>query len=136
MIGEIIRSAERAAHLTKQMLAYSGKGRFLVQPVNLSEFTRDLVTLSETLFREPPIGLATPGEVPLVEADIAQLQQLVMNLFINAGEAIGDARDGHHSDGRPGVLEGRFAQASEIGICPGPLCVPRGEKIPALGWMS
>jgi PAS domain S-box-containing protein len=92
MIGEAIRSAERAAHLTNQMLAYSGKGKFLVQPVNLSEFTRDIVMLvRSSIPRTARVDLQLLDEVPLVEADIAQLQQLVMNLFINAGEAIGDA---------------------------------------------
>lgn len=91
MIGEIIRSAERAAHLTNQMLAYSGKGTFLVQPVNLSEFTRDIVMLvRSSIPRTAKLDLHLMEDLPLVEADIAQLQQLVMNLFINAGEAIGD----------------------------------------------
>jgi len=91
-IGEVIRSAERAAHLTNQMLAYSGKGRFLVQPVNLSQFTRDIVHLMRSSIpRTAELDLQLVEGVPLVEADIAQLQQLIMNLLINAGEAIGDA---------------------------------------------
>jgi PAS domain S-box-containing protein len=91
MIGEVIRSAERAAHLTNQMLAYSGKGRFIVQPVNLSQFTRDIVHLvRSSIPRTAELDLQLVEDVPLVEADIAQLQQLIMNLLINAGEAIGD----------------------------------------------
>jgi PAS domain S-box-containing protein len=92
MIGEVIRSAERAAHLTNQMLAYSGKGRFLVRPVNLSQFTRDIVPLvRSSIPRTAELDLQLVEDLPLVEADIAQLQQLIMNLLINAGEAIGDA---------------------------------------------
>jgi len=92
MIAEVIRAAERAAHLTNQMLAYSGKGRFLIQPVNLSQFTRDIVHLvRSSIPRTAKLDLQLVDEVPLVEADIAQLQQLIMNLLINAGEAIGDA---------------------------------------------
>jgi PAS domain S-box-containing protein len=91
MIGDVIRSAERAAHLTNQMLAYSGKGRFLVQPVNLSKFTRDIVHLvRSSIPRTAELDLQLMEDVPLVAADIAQLQQLIMNLLINAGEAIGN----------------------------------------------
>jgi PAS domain S-box-containing protein len=92
MIGDVIRSAERAAHLTNQMLAYSGKGKFLVKPINLSQFTRDIVHLvRSSIPRTAELDLRLVEDVPLVAADIAQLQQLIMNLLINAGEAIGDA---------------------------------------------
>jgi two-component system CheB/CheR fusion protein len=92
MIEAVIRSAERAALLTNQMLAYSGKGRFLVQPVDLSKFTRDIVHLvRSSIPRTAELDLQLAEDVPMVEADIAQLQQLIMNLLINAGEAIGEA---------------------------------------------
>jgi PAS domain S-box-containing protein len=92
MIAEVVRSAERAAHLTQQMLSYSGRGKFIVRPVNVSEFTRDIVTLLESSIpRTVKLQLELPAGLPPVDADIAQLQQLIMNLVINGGEAIGDA---------------------------------------------
>jgi PAS domain S-box-containing protein len=122
LIVEVMRSAEQAAQLTNQLLAYSGKGKFIVQPVNLSQFTRDIVTLVRSFIpRTVELDLQLADEVPPIEADMAQLQQLVMNLVINAGEAIGDA---------PGVVtirtgvrelaEGRIrASPRDSGIIPG-----------------
>jgi PAS domain S-box-containing protein len=122
LIEDVVRSSERAALLTKQMLAYSGRGTFVVQPVNLSDFTRDIVTLLQSSVpRTVQLQLQLPAEVTPVEADIAQLQQVVMNLVINGAEAIGDA---------PGVLTIRTgvrefspgqirASLSASGIVPG-----------------
>jgi two-component system cell cycle sensor histidine kinase/response regulator CckA len=60
--------------------------------VNLSEFTRDILTLVESSIpRTVELDLQLANELPVIAADIAQLQQLIMNLIINAGEAIGDA---------------------------------------------
>jgi PAS domain S-box-containing protein len=96
LIEEVVRSGKRAALLTKQLLAYSGRDRVVVQPVDLSDFTRDIVTLVQSSIpRTVQLQLQLPAEVIPVEADIAQLQQVVMNLVINGAEAIGDA---------PGVL--------------------------------
>ncbi len=90
-IQQVIKAGERAAQLTRQMLAYSGKGRFIVEPMDLSalaEDTRELVRLSVPKSVQLRFNLQRP--LPLVEADLAQLQQLLMNLVINAAEAIGD----------------------------------------------
>ena len=88
---QVIRAGERAGDLTRQLLAYSGKGRFLVQPIDLSglaEETKSLVQLSIPKWVELRFHL-TSG-LPTVEADSTQLQQLLMNLVINAAEAIGE----------------------------------------------
>jgi len=87
----VIRASERASDLTRQLLAYSGKGRFIVEPVDLSALaqeTRSLVQLSVPKSVQLQMNLARG--LPLVEADSSQLQQLLMNLVINAAEAIGE----------------------------------------------
>ncbi len=91
-IEESSKAANRAADLTRQMLAYSGKGRFLVRSVSLSEIVEEQSPLLRAAvprtcslhFRLYP-GLAA------VEADAAQVQQVVMNLVVNSGEAVGEA---------------------------------------------
>ncbi|HEY1108020.1 MAG TPA: transporter substrate-binding domain-containing protein [Opitutaceae bacterium] len=93
-LESIRRGSLRAADLCKQMLAYSGKGRFLVQPVainGLIEETTQLLQLSISKQAVLRFHLA-PG-LPAVEADATQLRQVIMNLVINASEAIG-ARSG------------------------------------------
>lgn len=90
-IQQVMKAGERAADLTRQLLAYSGKGRFVVEPLDLSQLaeeTRQLVHLSVPKSVQIRMNLKRP--LPLVEADSAQIQQLLMNLVINAAEAIGE----------------------------------------------
>ncbi len=95
MIEGVVRASERAAMLTSQLLAYSGRGRFVVQPVDLSFLVREIVSLIHTSIpKGVHIEFHLAEDLPRVEADMAQLQQLVMNLVINAAEAIGDSRAG------------------------------------------
>ncbi len=91
----ILKAAERAAGLTRQLLAYAGKGRFVTAPVNLSELTAETSNLVENLI--PPgaiLQLDLCDDLPCIAADSGQLQQVIMNLIINAAEAIGDDRSG------------------------------------------
>jgi CheY-like chemotaxis protein/two-component sensor histidine kinase len=81
----------RAADLTKQMLAYSGKGRFVIKQVDLSRLVEEVTRLlSVALPKSVTLRFLLGPELPIVEADVAQLQQVVMNLVTNAAEAIGD----------------------------------------------
>jgi PAS domain S-box-containing protein len=94
-LEEVIKAADSAAHLTRQLLAYSGKGRFVIQPVDLSELTREMTTLIRTSIpRTVDLRLQLVSGLPAVEGDRGQLQQLVMNLVINAAEAIPETRNG------------------------------------------
>jgi two-component system cell cycle sensor histidine kinase/response regulator CckA len=91
MLNVAVRASERAAHLVQQLLAYAGKGRFLVEPVNLSTLlmeTRDL--LHASIPKSVALELLPDAEVPAIEANSGQLQQLIMNLILNAAEAIDD----------------------------------------------
>ena len=88
---ECVRAAERAAQLTRQLLAYAGKGRFVIEPVNLSKLVREISTLIQTSIpRKVDVQLELDDNVPAIEADAGQIQQVVMNLIINAAEAIGE----------------------------------------------
>jgi PAS domain S-box-containing protein len=83
--------AERAAHLTRQLLAYAGKGQFVTRELNLSSELRgmaDLLRLSVP--KNVELRLDLGERLPPVAMDPAQFQQVVMNLAINAGEAIGE----------------------------------------------
>lgn len=95
-LENVVDAAHRAALLTKQMLAYAGKGHFEVKAVDLSSLVQEMVPLLEsTLSRKVQLRLDLQAELPTVEADIAQLQQILMNLVVNGGEA--------HQD-RPGTI--------------------------------
>jgi PAS domain S-box-containing protein len=91
-IQEIIRASERAAALVKQMLAYAGKGRFVVQRLNLSNQIEEILPLiRSSLAPGVQLELRMDPVLPVVEADPAQMQQLVMNLAVNAAEAVGQS---------------------------------------------
>jgi two-component system, cell cycle sensor histidine kinase and response regulator CckA len=92
-LEDIVSIARRAADLTRQMLAYSGKGRFEVHPLDVSEHVGEIAQLLEsTLAKKVQLRLELARGLPAVEADVAQIQQVVMNLVINGAEAIGDRR--------------------------------------------
>ena len=91
-IEDALRAAERAADLTRQLLAYAGKGRFVVRQADISEEIHDIGKLFRASARpEIDIRMELAQGLPMVRADVTQLQQLVMNLVINAVESIGGA---------------------------------------------
>jgi two-component system, cell cycle sensor histidine kinase and response regulator CckA len=91
LLRDVLSASERAADLTRQLLAYAGKGRFVIAPVDLCKLVSDVSSLIRTsISKKITLVLDVPEDCPQVEADRAQLQQLVMNLVINGGEAIGD----------------------------------------------
>ena len=91
-LTDIELAAQRAAELTRQMLAYAGRGRFVVQHLNLSEIVSELVTLLRTVVpRTAEIDVRLTDDLPDVEADASQLRQVVMNLVTNAADALAGA---------------------------------------------
>ena len=91
-LEEVIRATMRAADLTRQMLAYSGKGAFVVQHLNLSNEVREMATLLGTaITKQASLVWELASELPPVNADATQIRQIVMNLITNASEAVGDA---------------------------------------------
>lgn len=87
----IVDAAERAARLTEQILAYSGEGRFEVKHIDLSEAVREIFQLiSPSINKNAEVILALGADLPRIEADPAQMSQLIVNLVINASEAITD----------------------------------------------
>jgi signal transduction histidine kinase/ActR/RegA family two-component response regulator len=85
------RIIHRAADLTRQMLAYSGKGRFVVRPYDLNQVVREMTHLLEvSISKKIALRFHLAETLPLVQADAAQIQQVIMNLVTNASDAIGD----------------------------------------------
>ena len=90
-LRDVELAAQRAAGLAKQLLAYSGRGRFVVEPIDLATLIEEMGHLLEASVPKS-ISLRFHFEEPLsaVMADASQLRQLVMNLLMNAAQAIGD----------------------------------------------
>ncbi len=90
-LHDIEKAAMRAANLTRQMLAFSGRGHAVIQAVDLNRQVTDMNQILEASFNKK-ITLQYDFQTPLpyVDGDPSQLGQVVMNLVINAMEAIGD----------------------------------------------
>ncbi len=94
-LRSIVEAAERSAFLTRQMLAYAGKGQFVTADIDLGELVVEISELVRTSIPKPvDLKFDLAPNLPPVEADPAQLQQVVMNLVINGAEAIGENRVG------------------------------------------
>ncbi|MFQ5633449.1 MAG: response regulator, partial [bacterium] len=88
-LADIEKAATRAADLCRQLLAYSGKGRFVIKPVNLNEVITEMVHLLKTsISKRITLEYHLQDDLPAIEADAAQMHQVIMNLIINASESI------------------------------------------------
>ena len=97
----ILRSSERAAYLTKQLLAYAGKDHHVVKPVDLTEVVSEAKRLLvASVPKKVSLEFDLDENVPLVETDPSRMEQILMNLVINASEAI------------PAKIEGRIRIAT------------------------
>ncbi len=89
LVKDIETTALRAADLTKQMLAYSGRGRFVVRRVDLTNIVEEMAHLLQTVIsKRAQLQFAFARPMPEVEADATQLRQIVMNLITNASDAL------------------------------------------------
>lgn len=90
-IETVVAGGQRAAELTRQLLAYAGKGRFYLERVNLSELIMQTGKLIHpSIPQKVQVRLDLDQHIPLLLADPGQLSQVVTNLMINAVEAIGE----------------------------------------------
>jgi two-component system cell cycle sensor histidine kinase/response regulator CckA len=90
-VEAVLAASQRAADLTRQMLAYSGRGQFDVRPLDVSAQVREIAAL---VYPSIPVKVELRlelGPAPAVLADAAHIQQVIMNLVLNAAEAIGEA---------------------------------------------
>ena len=91
LIEKIMKGGQRAADLCSQMLAYSGKRQLTVGAIDLNEVVEEMSQLLEvSVSKKAVLEYELAANLPAVEADATQLPQVVMNLIVNASEAIGE----------------------------------------------
>jgi len=91
-LRRIEAASERAADLCRQMLAYSGKGRFMIRPIDVNEMVRGTWSLVQTsVAKKAELTFTAAGVLPRIKADMLQMRQVLMNLVINASEALAEA---------------------------------------------
>ncbi len=82
------KAAQRASDLTRQMLAYAGKGNYQLVEVNLTSLVREnLSIVVSSLPKSITVQNALDENLPMTLADVGQVQQVVMNLILNASES-------------------------------------------------
>jgi PAS domain S-box-containing protein len=104
-LDEVVRATQRAAELTQQLLAYSGRGAVETRHLNLSDEVRDMATLLRTaISKQAALVWDLATDLPAVSADPTQVRQIVMNLITNASDALGEA---------PGTISLRTGRAQD-----------------------
>jgi two-component system, cell cycle sensor histidine kinase and response regulator CckA len=90
-LKNVEKTAMRAADLCRQLLAYSGKARFAMQVLDVNDVVRETLELLEvSITKKAALRVELRHGVASAVADPTQLRQVIMNLVINASEAIGD----------------------------------------------
>lgn len=92
-LNNIVKASNRAAELAKQMLDYAGKGTFSVETLDVNHLLRELRHMLEvSITKTAGLQFELNEPLPAINADATQVRQIIMNLVLNASEAIGDAR--------------------------------------------
>ena len=95
-LAAIEAAGRRAADLCQQMLAYSGRARFVLKSLDLSALVEDTTRLIQaSVAKSAQLEFQLARDLPPVHADATQLRQIVMNLVITASDAL---------EGRPGRI--------------------------------
>ena len=92
LVEQITLAGTQAAALTQQMLAYSGRGKFVVENLSVSVIAQEMAELlASAISKNATLVMDCPDDAPSIRADATQIRQIVMNLLTNASEAL----DGH-----------------------------------------
>ena len=95
-LQKAVKASERVSNLTKQLLAYSGRGKFFIDEIDLNTLVRENVGMFEmSVTKNARLQYELGSPSPRIMGDISQLQQVIMNLIINAGESM---------DSKPGLI--------------------------------
>jgi len=90
-LHQIEVAATRAAELTNQLLAYSGRGKFQIQPLSLSRLVDEMENLLETVIsKKAVLEHRFAPDLPLIDGDPTQIRQVIMNLITNASDALSE----------------------------------------------
>jgi two-component system, cell cycle sensor histidine kinase and response regulator CckA len=90
LFDQIEKASTRAADLCREMLAYAGKGRFLVERVDLSTVVTETThLLQSSIDKNTTLKFHLSTDLPSVLADATQIRQVIMNLVLNASESMG-----------------------------------------------
>ncbi len=120
-IHEIAKAAERGAALTRQLLVFSRRQALAPEVLNLHTVVSNFDMMMQRLSGDIQLKLSTPGPAPMVRMEPGQIEQVVMNLVVNARDAIQEGGtisviadlvnvDQRGSARHAGIAPGRYAR--------------------------
>ncbi len=90
-IQQIEKSVYRGSEITKQMLSYTGHGKFILEPIEISKLIKEMYQFIQiTISNKCIVEYVLEENLPYIEGDNAQIRQAIMNLIMNASEAMED----------------------------------------------
>ena len=120
------------------MLNYAGKGQIFVEPVNISQIIEDARKLLEiSVSKKAVLKCELASDLPAIQADPSQIHQILLNLVINASEALGD-NSGVIVISTDAICANRPARPPQTAwmICPRATAFAWRSPTPAVGWIS
>ncbi|HVW87239.1 MAG TPA: response regulator, partial [Bryobacteraceae bacterium] len=95
MLSSAVQAAQSAAHLTRQLLAYAGKGHFVSRRIQMAELIETTVALMRSSIGPGvQFHVQAAEDLPFIDADPLQVQQIAMNVIMNAAESIPQGTNG------------------------------------------
>ncbi|PKN55795.1 MAG: hypothetical protein CVU56_19480 [Deltaproteobacteria bacterium HGW-Deltaproteobacteria-14] len=90
MVAELLSVSRRGAELTRNLLGFARKGRYRVEPTCVNALVRQVAAmLRRTIAKDVAVITALDAEPSVVEGDPSQLAQAILNLTLNAVDAVG-----------------------------------------------
>lgn len=120
MVEDVVKASRRASALTRQLLAFARRQTLQVKPLNLNDLIRDFNSLLRRTIRENiEIEMHLAGDLGFIEADAGQIEQIILNLAVNAQDAMPDGGklvistenkylDAAYTKERPGAVPGEY----------------------------
>ena len=125
MLDIVLRSSERAAQLTQQLLAYAGKIEVSFEPADIGRVIREGCDAARgSITRKIQLRVETSPGIPRMQTNAGHLRQVVVNLVVNAAEAIGDNPGSITVRSTAESITGKKPQANVLGYE-----LPPGEYI-------
>jgi len=87
-LRQIEEQVKRGANLMKQLLGFAQEGRYELKPISINDMIRRNIQFFIETKREIEAELQLPDSVHPVEADAGQIEQVFLNIYINAGHAM------------------------------------------------
>jgi len=88
MLKSIEKQTQSGVHLTRQLLGYASKGRYEVRPINLNQIVEETSRTFGRTRKQITIHRNMAEDLFAIEADQGQIEQVLLNIFINASDAM------------------------------------------------